>query len=356
MSEMHAVDLDIHPSKAAELVDEAWFWKGNTGISRPYLGISIIAHPCARYLWLNFRWFSYDLQEGRMLRLFRRGQREEETVVHDLQDAGMLVEFVLSAQLDIDFGCHVKGHPDGLIAEGVPEAPKAMHSLEIKTHNLKSFTELLEKGVRLAKPMHYAQMQCEMLGTSMKLDRKVDRALYVAVCKDDDRMYTERVHLDRPYAEGLIKRGQDIAISDYIPIPISARPDWYQCRLCRFHGFCHPSEGKRLLPDVNCRTCLHFTAEKVGTCTCACYGGKVIPEDAQRRACRCHAFHPDMVSDWNLISERSTKDSAMYRIQGIGDVLNGWEGYASQDIRNAAEGGGDADLKGIPEEGSSISF
>ena len=356
MSELHIGDLDIYPSRTADLIDDAWFWKGNTGVSRPYLGLSVIGHPCTRYLWLNFRWFSYDIQEGRMLRLFRRGHREEETVVSDLQDIGMMLEYVLDTQLDIDFGCHVKGHPDGLIVSGVPEAPKAMHSLEIKTHRLSSFNELASKGVQAAKPMHYAQMQGEMLGTSLKLGRKVDRALYVAVCKDDDRMYTERVHLDRQYAESLIRRGQETAVTDYIPAPVSKRPDWYQCRFCRFHGFCHPAEGKRLLPDVNCRTCLHFTSEKDGTCTCACYDRKVIPEEAQRRWCRCHAFHPDMVPDWELIEARCTKDSAMYRIPGLGDVLNGWEGYASQDIRNAAEGGGDAELKGIPAEGCSVSF
>ena len=350
MSELHVGNLDIYPSRTAELIDEAWFWKGNTGVSRPYLGLSVIGHPCVRYLWLNFRWFSYDLQEGRMLRLFRRGHREEETVVSDLQDIGMILEYVLDTQLDLDFGCHVKGHPDGLILSGVQEAPKAMHSLEIKSHNRDSFNELVKEGVEKAKPMHYAQMQGEMLGTSMKLGRKVDRALYVAVCKDDDRMYTERVHLDRQYAESLIRRGQELAVSDYIPAPISQRPDWYQCRFCRFHDFCH---GKVLLPDVNCRTCLHFTAERDGSCTCACYDRKAIPEEKQLAGCRCHAFHPDMVP-WELIREGSTNDSALYRIPGLGDVLNGWEGYPSQDIKKALEGGKDAKLEGIPEEGCSI--
>lgn len=352
MAEMHSINLDIHPSKLAEMIDEAWFWKGNTGVLRPYLGISIIGHPCARYLWLSFRWFSPECIEGRMHRLFRRGQREESTVVDDLQLAGLSLEYVLDSQMEIDFGCHVMGHPDGIVLSGIPEAPKSIHALEIKTHSRKSFDELVEKGVENAKPMHYAQMQCEMLGADMKLPGKVERALYVAVCKDDDRMYTERVYLDRPYAESLINRGKEIAISDYIPLQLSSKPDWWQCRLCRFHGFCHGSE----LPYVNCRTCAHFTADKDGRCTCSCYDGKEIPIDNQRAGCRCHVFHPEMVKGWELIRERSTKDSACYRIPGIGEVINGWEGYPSQEIKKAAEGGNGAQLEGIPEESHTISF
>jgi hypothetical protein len=54
---------------------------------------------------------------------------------------------------------------------------------------------LEKKGVKVSKPMHWAQMQVYMLGT------KIERALYVAVCKDDDRIYTERVKYDRSRQE-----------------------------------------------------------------------------------------------------------------------------------------------------------
>ena len=346
------IDLTISKSKTAEMIDDAWFWQGNKAELRPYLGVSLIGHHCSRYLWLNFRWFSWDVQDGRMLRLFRRGQREEETVVSDLRMIGMELDYVLDRQLDMDFGCHVKGHPDGLILSGVPEAPKSPHTLEIKTHNRDSFNELEAKGVMEAKPMHYAQMQCEMLGASLTLGLKIERALYVAVSKDDDRMYSERIRLDKPYAQSLIKRGQDIAVSDYIPSPISTRPDWWQCRFCRFHDLCH---GGTILPEIHCRTCIHFTAEKDGRCTCACYGGKEIPLEAQRKGCPCHVFHPDMVPSWELVREASTKDSACYRIPELGDVLNGWEGYSSEDIK-AAIGRGEHGTEDISAESDSIDF
>ncbi len=346
------IDLSINISKTAELIDDSWFWKGNSEPPRDYLGVSSIGHACPRYLWLNFRWFSHDIHEGRMLRLFRRGHREEETVVEDLSAIGLKLDYVLDNQLNIDFGSHVKGHPDGLILSGVYEAPKAFHSLEIKTHNLKSFTELESKGVQEAKPMHYAQMQCEMLGTSLMLRIDVQRALYVAVCKDDDRMYTERVRLDRKYAEHLVKRGQDIATSDYIPSSLSDDPDFFLCQFCRFHDFCHGCS----YPDINCRTCSHFTAEKNGRCTCACYGGKEIPLEVQRKGCECHVIHPDLVPGWELRKNRSTDDSACYFIPQLeGEVLNGWEGNSSSEILSAVRRG-ESDIKAISAQSSPINF
>ena len=51
-------------------------------------------------------------------------------------------------------------------------------------------------------------MQVYMLGSGL------ERALYFPVCKNDDRVEPERVRLDKPYAEGMVKRAQEIAVSD----------------------------------------------------------------------------------------------------------------------------------------------
>ena len=47
---------------------------------RPHMGCSILGHPCDRYLWLSFRWAVIEKFKGRILRLFRRGQLEENTI------------------------------------------------------------------------------------------------------------------------------------------------------------------------------------------------------------------------------------------------------------------------------------
>ena len=41
------------------------------------VGASSIGHKCERYLWYQFRWFFREKFNGRMLRLFDRGHREE---------------------------------------------------------------------------------------------------------------------------------------------------------------------------------------------------------------------------------------------------------------------------------------
>src|SRR6188472_1125091 len=58
---------------------------------RNHLGASIIGHDCDRYLWLSFRWALNPQHEGRLLRLFSRGDREEAWIVQDLRDAGFSV-------------------------------------------------------------------------------------------------------------------------------------------------------------------------------------------------------------------------------------------------------------------------
>ena len=361
---MAKVDIGLgNPYRAEalqEAVDDAAFWKYSSELPRTYLGISIIGHPCTRYLWLSFRWFGHELFSGRMYRLFRRGKREEETIVEDLRSAGVEIEHVLDDQLTFEFGCHVIGHPDGFIRSGVPEAPKKEHVAEFKTHSSESFRTLVKEGVRSAKPMHWAQMQCGMIGASVHYGHQVDRALYVAVNKDTDEYYMERVRLDEAEAREIIRRGQDIATDDYIPIRLSSKPDWWQCKSCFFYGFCHGTAGKRPLPAISCRTCTHFTAGKDGKCYCALFGNAEIPAEAQRKAQYCHVFHPNMVPDWAIADRLSTETSRAYSIPELGDdiILNGADGYSSREIIKAIEGGAEnaAGIERISEENDTVSF
>lgn len=287
---------------------------------RPHMGCSQLGHQCERWLWLSFRWAVIEPFPGRILRLFRRGQMEEETVVSDLRAAGCHVTHTGKEQSKVDFGCHVSGSIDGIIESGVPEAPRKHHVLEVKTHSLKSFNELEKNGVQLAKPIHWAQMQVYMLGA------KVDRALYYAVCKDDDRIYTERVRLCEESAKAYVDRGQRIALSERIPEPIiGASPSWYICKLCPAYNFCHKTQKTE---QANCRTCAHSTPKNDGTWHCARWGD-TIPTDAQYSGCGSHVFHPDLVP-WKLAGA-SGNWSAVYEIDGK-QIINGEDGYHSSEI------------------------
>ena len=272
---------------------------------RPHLGASLLGHPCDRWLWLTFRWAVIEQFPGRILRLFARGQREEENLMQLLRGIG--IDFApLTSQARVDFGAHVSGSVDGIILGGVPEAPKKKHIAEFKTHSLKSFNDVSSKGVKESKPMHWCQMQLYMHGTS------IDRALYVAICKDDDRIYTERVRYDKDAAEALVARGRRITLSDRLLEPLSADPTWYECKFCAAHNFCHSSHCTK---EINCRTCAHSTALENSTWTCALYDNAEIPLEAQRTGCDCHVLHPDLVP-WKVLPSEDGK-TALYEINGM---------------------------------------
>lgn len=251
---------------------------------RPHMGCSLIGHSCERWLWLSFRWAVIEDFNGQLLRLFRRGQNEEETVVADLRAIGCVIDYTGDNQKRVSFGSHVSGSLDGIIRSGLPTAPKTEHLLEIKTHNLKSFGVLKNQGVQKAKPQHYVQMQLYMLATGLQ------RALYYAVCKDNDEIYTERVRFDRETAEKYLDIGKRTALSQLIPAPLSTRPDWYECKWCPAHSFCHE---KAPIKEVNCRTCIYSTPEANSTWSCQLYGPDV-PVEFQRTGCESHAWHPDL--------------------------------------------------------------
>jgi hypothetical protein len=286
---------------------------------RPHLGASIIGHECRRYLWYSFHWSVLEKHPGRIVRLFRRGNLEEAQIISDLRAIGIDVR---TAE-HINFGGHVGGTPDGIAFSGVPEAPKKKHILEFKTHALKSFNALLKDGVEKSKPLHFTQMQAYMLGTH------IDRALYVAVCKDDDRIYTERVHLEKERAELLIRRAHAVTQAEEAPERISQDPSWFACKFCPAHAMCH---DKAPTSEVNCRTCAHSTACNDGSWHCARWQADIPDKAAQMAGCEMHVLHPDLVP-WERRESESDWE-AVYVIDGK-PVRNGEPGmgvYTSKEL------------------------
>lgn len=291
---------------------------------RYHFGLSQCGHDCDRWLWLSFRWSVIERFEGRMLRLFRRGHNEEHTIVHDLRAIGLEIENAGEYnQYRVNLGSHVSGSLDGIIKSGVPDAPNKKHILEAKTHNLKSFQDLIRKGVEESKPMHYAQMQVYMESSG------IDRALYVAVCKNDDRMYTERVKLKKKEAkffkEKYIGRAKRIAMSERIPEPFKTDSTWYQCKMCAAHDFCY---GSKTTKEVNCRTCARATPKEDNTFFCERWQS-TIPNNQQLKGCPSHVLHPDLVP-WQL-KEGKDENTATYLIEGK-EVCNGENGLKSSEI------------------------
>ncbi len=288
---------------------------------RPHLGASVIGHNCERYVWLSFRWAFREQFKGRILRLFRRGQLEERTVHDDLRAAGVSISTInpeTRQQWRFDDG-HFGGSCDGIIQHGLPEAPKTPHILEIKTHSLKSFNDLEKHGVAKSKPQHWAQMQIYMAAFEL------DDALYYAVCKDDDRIYTERVKRDAGASMQLFAKAQRIIAADRMPAPLSTDPTWFECKWCPAHDLCH---GSKMTKQVNCRTCAHSTAERDGRWTCAHWEMDIPDADAQRTGCDNHVLHPDLVPGWTY----KPAETGVIWLTPAGEIHNAPEGHTSAEI------------------------
>lgn len=253
---------------------------------RPHIGASELGNPCERAIWLKFRLAVIEKFNGRMLLLFDRGQREEERIINHLRNIGVRVTHTGNNQMRFSFGSHVAGSCDGIIEGGLPNAPKARAILECKTHSDKSFNDVKKKGVEKSKPNHW--IQCNIYGYGAG----IDRALYVAVNKNNDEIYTEWLHLDKAIAQKYIERGQRIALEERIPPPISTDPSWFSCKFCPSHSFCFDTH---LTKEVTCRTCAHSTPKTDSTWRCERYGADDIPFEYQLQGCDCHSFHPDLV-------------------------------------------------------------
>lgn len=299
---------------------------------RAHLGASVIGRPCERAGWYTFRWATRATHSGRILRLFARGQREEQTLVELLRKAGVEVhdqdetgqQFRVSA-----CGGHFGGSLDGC-ARGLVEAPDKWHVLEFKTHNDKSFAKLVKECVEKAKPEHYAQMQVYMALTGM------DRAYYLAVNKNDDSLHGERVRFSQTAADALLAKADRIIASDRPPARLSEDPAWYECKLCNHHATCHSGT----VPPPSCRTCLHSTAERYGEAVWTCARHQVeITTDEQRAGCPSHAYIPDLLAAWaETIDAHGQSVEYRNKLNGA-TFLNGPDdhAYASVEIHAAAD-------------------
>lgn len=198
---------------------------------RTRLGLSQCGHKCPRYLWYCHHGYSGEQPEGRILRLFHLGNLLEDQTIADLRATGCIVH---SQQRQVNFEYEdiaLTGSIDGII-EGLVEAPKTPHLFEHKTASLKKYNELMKKGYREWNESYYWQVQFYMLGLKLK------RAAVFVYCKDDSRLYMERISLDK---DATIDRLRDVfrAISmDTEPERSCPRADWWEAKFCTFYGVC----------------------------------------------------------------------------------------------------------------------
>lgn len=261
-------------------------WRGKQPQEhRAHLGASVLGHDCDRHLWLLFRNAWTPTFTGKLLRVFDRGKREEATVFEELRGIGVeLYTDENGKQIDCrDETGHVGGSVDG-IGKGFPESPGTWAVLEIKTHSLKSFADLVAKKVQASKPQHYVQMQVYMHLLQL------ERALYFGVNKDTDELHTEWVHYDQAVAEEALARGKRIVEMNDPPPKLSEDPAFWKCKGCQHAPICH----EKRVAEPNCRTCCHASPVGNGAWRCEIHD-KELSRAEQLKGCGEHLLIPALV-------------------------------------------------------------
>ncbi len=253
---------------------------------RSHLGASLIGHECSRYLWYVFHWVGKGDPEARMRVLWNRGHLEEGRFIALLMTAGVIVhhhdhngnQFRVSG-VDGYFG----GSLDAVLHR-VPDYPEAYFLGEFKTHNNKSFESLVKEGVKASKYQHYGQMMIYLA------KQQLPAAVYLAVNKDNERLYAELLPADSAVATQLETRAEIVVYADKPPKRISERATWYKCTFCDFKRVCHEDA----IPDRNCRTCDHVRLTgRAGAWACS-KTGEVLDKATQLDGCEQYTLSPGL--------------------------------------------------------------
>lgn len=324
MVKMPSFDDDTTVSRIYKTYEE----EQRVSIPRPHLGASEIGKDCERAIWYNFRWIQEAKFSGRMLKLFERGKREEEILVNRISAAGVeIYPFNIQTGRQYTFslfGGHFGGSLDA-IGRGFVEAPSAWHLIEFKTHNDKSFNSLVKKFVREAKPEHFFQMQAYM-GMSHEPGAeeltgvpKLERAFYFAVNKNDDEIYSERLHYD-PKIYAQLKQKALRIILQQTPPPACAG-GVMTCKFCDFAGVCNKDVENPVIPRKTCRSCCHVTAKEDGKWICELRDGKELPVDEQVRGCGKHLYLPYLLP-WKPVDSDTAGNTITYEKEDGTRVIN----------------------------------
>jgi hypothetical protein len=271
---------------------------------RPHLGGSQIGNECSRALWYQFRHAWSPNFEGRMLRLFETGDREEDRIVANLRAVGVTIwEKDPETGLQVRFeacGGHFAMSLDG-VGEGFKESKKP-HTLEFKTMNEKSFKATKSMGVKQSKPIYWAQCQLGMHLAGL------DRCFFFAVNKNTDEIYGERIRLDKAEAKLLISKAENVVFSALPPEKLADDPSDWRCKFCSYFAVCHGCK----IPEVSCRTCSHVTPERDGTWSCAKGKPAVTCDD--------HLYIPQIMPS-DLVLVDAGDDFVDYEDQDTGEVI-----------------------------------
>ena len=185
------------------LIDDALVMRYRRQQPRDYLGGSRIGEPCARKLAYEVTHTAKDDGQdfdGAILRIFDAGHQFETLSVRWLRAAGFDLRTHRSDGEQFGFitaNGRIRGHIDGVIVAG-PDVGLPWPALwEHKAVNAKSWVDIAKRGVRLARPVYYAQLQIYMAYMDL------GAALFTVLNKDNQALHHEIVAFEAAAAQAL---------------------------------------------------------------------------------------------------------------------------------------------------------
>ena len=109
------------------------------------------------------------------------------------------------------------------------------------------------------------------------------RALYVAVCKDDEQFYVERIREDAATQTRLLARVVKLVNARLRPAGISDDGSSFGCKFCGMRAVC----TREAEPLRHCRTCSMCTPGAEGKWVCE-LNRHTLTLDEQRKGCEHH--------------------------------------------------------------------
>lgn len=284
---------------------------------RSYLGASEIGDPCARKLWLKFHNYVEPEQfDARMHRLFFRGKREEPVLESLLESIGFKIVQSCLDQAGFKDG-FFSGHGDGIY-----EYNGERVAIEMKTHSLKQFNTLERGQLRHTHEKHYAQ--CVVYQHKFECAY----ALYVAVCKDDDRIFVDVIPPNIEHYKEYRDKAEYITTTDKPPERIASKLSDYRCKMCHAQDVCWGLQ----IPRVSCRNCTSAEKEPLNG-KFSCDRQKQLDE---KGFCDYHSFNPYAMHDlqkWEPIEFFPKDRSVKYKKPSGETIINGFKYIQSKDLQ-----------------------
>ena len=279
------------------------------------LGISVssLGKECDRSVWYDFRWAApQEVITGLKAITFETGEIEEDRLLNSLRMIGAEVVTAdartgRQETVRAVFG-FVRGKIDGKVL-GLPEAPKTWHVVECKSAGEKYFKAIVKaQSVRVGYYDHWVQLNtyCHLLG--------YDRGLYMVRNKNTGEIYCERIETDHDQAIRMLANAERIVAMHEPPAKLWPNPKAktaFKCGFCRSKDICHNGA----FPRVNCRTCIHATAERLDNATVSCARWtKPLTPDEQREGCGAHLYLPALVPG-EMLDADDEAETITYRLR-----------------------------------------